>query len=90
MDWLTQQANNVGSAISNIGKPPQPFVEPDFQNMTKEQQDRWAAAQEKAQKDAEAPSYFSNVKSFFTGSTGGRRPKKPTKKKKPKKQTKRN
>jgi hypothetical protein len=71
--------NKITSAVG-IGKPPQPFVEPDFQNMTKEQQDRWADAQQKAQKDAETPSYLSSVKSFFTG-TGGRRPKKPTKKK---------
>jgi hypothetical protein len=71
--------NKITSTIGNIGKPPQPYVEPDFQNMTKEQQDRWA------EKQKEEPGFLSRFKSVF-GSSGGRRPtKKP---KKPKKKTK--
>ena len=68
MEWLGQQFSNVKNAIVKPKDPrdTMPQVEPNFQDMTKEQQDRWAATQTPA-------------KSSFWPFGGAKKPKKPKK-----------
>lgn len=79
MEWLGQQFSNVKNAIVKPKDPrdTMPQVEPNFQDMTKEQQDRWAATQQTPAKSSFWP---------FGGAKKPKKPKKPKTKKNKKKQ----